>query len=178
MPLFRRTPKPSLHDGLTLTDALLQGTDMLQRTTAAHVDRWGLGTAERWDLDQDSGLLRWTFPDRVAEAPVQILGSYSPHSASWMWAWANESLPSGLCAANEAVRTWGEQQGSAALTTPVLEDVSDEQVADLTAIAFRVTQATGFYRAPAGRSLLHCTFGRVVITTADGRSESFSIAVG
>lgn len=178
MPLFRRTPKPSQDEGLSLADALLQGTDMLGRTTAAHVDRWGLGTAERWDPDQAAGVLRWTFPDRVVEAPAQILGSYSPDGASWMWAWANQSLVEELCSASAAVRTWGEQRGHAALMTPVLEGVSDEQVADLTAIAFRISEATGFYRAPAGRSVLHVTFGTVVITASDGRSESFSIHVG
>ncbi len=178
MPLFRRTPKPSPDDGLTLTDALLQGTEMLERTTAAHADRWGLGTAERWDLDQNAGVLRWTFPDRIAEAPAQILGSYSPKGASWMWAWANESLVSDLLSASMAVRSWGEEKGHTSLTTPVLDGVTDEQAADLTAIAFRITQATGFYRAPAGRSLLHMTFGSVMITTSDGRSQSFSIGVG
>ena len=140
MPLFRRTPQPSPDEGLTLADALLQGTEMLQQTTTAHVSRWGLGTAERWDLDAAAGLLRWTFPDRVAEAPVQVLGSYSPQGASWMWAWANDSLPSDLRSASEAVRSFGGRQDHAALTTPVLDGVSEEQVADLTATAFRITR--------------------------------------
>jgi hypothetical protein len=178
MPLFRRSPQPSPDEGLTLTDALLQGTEMLQQTTAAHVNRWGLGTAQRWDLDAAGGVLRWTFPERVAEAPVQVLGSYSTQGASWMWAWANDSLPSNLCSASAAVRSWGERQGHSALTTPVLHGLPEEQVAELTAIAFRITEATGFYRAPAGQSLLYTTFGSVVITTDDGRSESFSIDVG
>lgn len=161
-----------------MADALLQGTDMLQQTTAAHASRWGLGTAERWDLDAAVGVLRWTFPDRVAEAPVQVLGSYSPSGASWMWAWANDSLPTDLRTDSEAVRAFGERQGHAALTTPVLDDVSEEQVADLTAMAFRITKASGFYRAPAGRSHLYTTFGPVVLTTDDGRSETFSISAG
>lgn len=178
MPLFRRSPQPSPDEGLTLADALLQGTDMLQQTTAAHVSRWGLGTAERWDLDAARGVLRWTFTDRVAEAPVQVLGSYSPSGASWTWAWAGDSLPTALRSASEAVRAFGERQGHAALTTPVLDDVSEEQVADLAAMAFRITRASGFYRAPAAGSHLYTTFGPVLLTTDDGGSETFSLDVG
>jgi hypothetical protein len=95
-----------------------------------------------------------------------------------MWAWANASLPSDLRCASEAVRSWGERQGHPALTTAVLDGVVEEQVVDLTAIAFRIAGATGFYRAPAGRSLLYMVFGSVVITSSDGRSESISIDVG
>lgn len=175
MPLFKRTPKPSRDDDLSLSDALLQGQDMIRRTGSAHHDRWGLGTAERWDLDQRSGLLRWTFPDRVAEAPAQILGTYSPGGRSWMWAWANESLLPHLRSASEAVRDWGARKGHPALASAQLDGVTEEQAGELAAIAFRVTRATGFYRAPAGRSHLYLTFGPVVITTGGGQSDTFAI---
>ncbi|MFC5024124.1 DUF6882 domain-containing protein [Streptomyces coeruleoprunus] len=29
--------------------------------------------------------MTWTFPDRTATAPAQILGSFSPASGSWLW---------------------------------------------------------------------------------------------
>jgi hypothetical protein len=43
-------------------------------------------------LDQTTGLIAWTFPDRIATAPAQILASYNRPEGSWMWAWANESI--------------------------------------------------------------------------------------
>jgi hypothetical protein len=53
--------------------------------------------------------------------------------------------------------------------------VTDEQASDLAAVAFRLAGATGFYRAPAGRSIVFMTFGMVIIRSADGALESFTI---
>lgn len=72
MPLLRRKRGDEPDD---LGVLLSQGHDMIQQTGQAHSQRWGLGSALRWDLDLASGLLRFTFPDRVAEAPFQILGT-------------------------------------------------------------------------------------------------------
>ena len=55
--------------------------------------------------------------------------------------------------------------------------LTEEQVADLVSVAFRLSGATGFYRAPAGHSQLHVTFGTVTITRDDGKAEEFSITV-
>lgn len=40
-----------------------------------------------WNLDMDKGII--TFGS--IEMPVQVLGTYSNHSATWLWAWANEA---------------------------------------------------------------------------------------
>jgi len=155
---------------------LLQGQDMIERTASAHAARWGLGTAERWDLDQTTAVIRWSFPDKTAEAPAQILGSYSPRSGSWLWAWANDSLLPGLRTASEAARVWGAANDQALLTRPRLE-VTEEQADEIAAIAFRVTTATGFYRAPTGSGIVYVTFGRVTIMPVAGEPEMFDITV-
>lgn len=170
--MFKRRVE-ALADDLGLV--LLQGQDMLKQTALAHSRQWGLGSAQRWDLDQSRGSVRWTFPERVAEAPVQVLGTHGSAGGSWLWAWANESLLPPLRAASEKVRDWGRAHGHVSLTTPKLEGISDKQAADLAAIAFRLTNATGFYRAPAGSSSLYLTFGAVTFTHADGHQEKFAI---
>ncbi|WP_372495877.1 DUF6882 domain-containing protein [Kitasatospora humi] len=43
-------------------------------------------------LDQRISVITWTFPDKTAAAPAQILASWSPSSSSWRWTWANESI--------------------------------------------------------------------------------------
>lgn len=60
-----------------LSALLLQGEDMIERLGRAHMS-WGLGSADRWDLDQTTGTITWTFADKTATAPAQILGSFSP----------------------------------------------------------------------------------------------------
>lgn len=171
MPLFKRKSRPNEFDVL-----LLQGQDLIERTASAHAARWGLGTAERWDLDQTTAVIRWTFPDKTVEAPAQILGSYSPRSRSWLWAWANESLLPAARTASEAARDWGEANDQALLITPRME-VTEEQADEIAAIAFRVTMATGFYRAPTGSGVVYVTFGRVTITPVIGEPEEFDITV-
>ena len=171
VPLFKRKQGSA---GLGVL--LLQGRDMIERTASVHAARWGLGTAERWDLDQTMAVIRWTFPDKTAEAPAQILGSYSPRSGSWLWAWANDSLRPATRTASEAARDWGAANGQALLTRPRLE-VTEEQADEITAIAFRVTMATGFYRAPTGSGVVYVTFGQVTITPAIGEPETLDIAV-
>jgi hypothetical protein len=64
----------------------MQGEDMLQQLTEAH-RTWGLETADRWGLDQTTGTITWTFPDKTATAQAQILASYNQAASSWLWAW-------------------------------------------------------------------------------------------
>ena len=173
MARFRRQRNDPAADLGTL---LLEGQDMIEQTGRAHAEAWGLGSADRWDLDQTTGLLRFTFPDRVAEAPAQILGTYSPNGETWVWAWANASLLPDLRKDSEHVRAWGEQNGADLLTTAKLP-LDAEQAADVAAFAFRISKATGFYRAPAGAAQVFLTFGPVTLTDSNGDQETFAISV-
>ncbi len=69
MGLFKRNSRP---DGIAaqpehvdLGTMLLQGTDMIDQLAQAHMS-WGLGSADRWDLDQRTGMITWVFSDKTA----------------------------------------------------------------------------------------------------------------
>lgn len=175
MGLFRRKDKAA-QQGEDLSVLLMQGEDMIGQLAQAHAS-WGLGTADHWGLDQTTGLITWTFPDKTATAPAQILGSYSPSGGTWMWAWANESILPAMSRDSLAVRTWAEANGHDAFTIP-RPDADAEQAASLVAVAVRVTKATGYYRAPGERSTTVITFGPVTLTAADGTTSTFRIQVG
>ena len=57
-------------------------------------------------------------------------------------------------------------------------EVSEEQARDLAALGFRLSGASGFYRAPTGRSDLYLVFGTVTLVSAEGEREDFSFDVG
>lgn len=175
MAMFRRSKKaasPSLAD---LSVLLLEGEDMLEKTTAVH-RHWGLGTAEKWGLDQTTGLITWTFPDRTAVAPAQILASHNASAGTWWWACENPSILPALQTASRETCEWLEDNGHAHLAQPRLTVTPD--IADtLTALATRITKAFGFYRG-SGASDVLVTFGPVTITWADGRTETVDISVG
>ncbi|MGW3661325.1 DUF6882 domain-containing protein [Streptomyces sp. NPDC005151] len=138
---------------------------------------WGLGSADRWGLDQRTGIITWTFPDRTATAPAQLLGSYSSSSESWLWAWANESILPEMSRDARAVRDWAEANGHPALAEPKVK-ADEQKAAALAALAVRITKAAGFYRGPGSTSSAIITFGPVTLTTRDGSTSTFKIDIG
>ena len=155
---------------------LLEGQDMIEQTAAAHRRRWGLGRAERWELDQASGVLRWTFPDKVVEAPAQVIGLHATADSRWSWAWSTPLVPPALAKASAEVRAWGERHRQDFLVRPDLT-LSEEQVADLVAVAFRLSRATGLYRGASDPLTAHLMFGDVTIRPHGGEPEAFQIRI-
>ncbi|EFL12845.1 DUF6882 domain-containing protein [Streptomyces sp. C] len=161
-------------DDLTLL--VLQGEEMIERSGRAHTS-WGLGSADRWGLDQTTGVITWTFPDKTATAPAQILGSFSPGSGSWLWAWANKSILPGMSRDARRFRAWAEAHGHDDLSQPEI-DADERAAAALVALAVRVTGATGYYKGPGGGSSVIITFGPVTLTRADGGVSTFTAETG
>jgi hypothetical protein len=177
MRFLRRTGRPE-QASTDLSTLLLQGEDMIGQLAEAHLS-WGLGSAQRWELDATNGLLTWYFPDRTATAAAQIIGTWLPASTSWLWAWANNSIPPELARDSRAVRDWAEETGNTSLTVPKVE-TDHEKAATMAALAVRVTGATGFFRGLGETDadpVPVFIFGPVTITSTDGRVTVFEIEV-
>ncbi|MFE0458569.1 DUF6882 domain-containing protein [Kitasatospora sp. NPDC058965] len=179
MGLFKRADRsnsaPQGRDAEGLSSLLLQGEDMIEQLADAHRS-WGLGSADRWGLDQRTGVITWTFPDKTATAPAQILGSWSPSSSSWQWAWANPTILPELSRDSRVVSEWAEANGHGGLATPTID--ADEQMAGvIAALAVRITGATGFYRGPGAKAVVVITFGPVTLTAQDGSTSTFTINI-
>jgi hypothetical protein len=160
-----------------LSTLLLQGEDMIEQPATAHRS-WGLGSATRWDLDQRTGLISWTFLDKIATAPAQIIASYSPRAGSWRWAWANPSILPELSRDSRTIRDWAQANGGhTALTEPDVA-ADDEKAGSLAALAVRITRATGFYRGTGSAGIPFITFGPVTLTQSDGSTSTVTIDIG
>ncbi|GAB3663405.1 hypothetical protein GCM10027596_26520 [Nocardioides korecus] len=157
-----------------LADLLMQGQDHIAESTRAHAERWGLGSADRWSLDQREGRVVWTFADRVVSAPAQILGSWSSKAGSFVWAWDNATILEEMSRTAERVRAFGTEHDVVALTTSPLE-VGEEQVRDLVALAFAIGGCTGLYHPYDGRLATYVVFGEVTIEPAGGDVEKFDV---
>ncbi|HEX6708568.1 MAG TPA: hypothetical protein VF169_27780 [Albitalea sp.] len=99
-----------------------------------------------WGADLDEGVFTYT-PDK--RLPLQVLGSESEVSGTWLWAWGNEQAglsPSVLQAAH-AVREFGEANDIAPLTTRsfALDDISGHAIAMLCA---GLAGGKCYYRGP------------------------------
>jgi hypothetical protein len=157
---------------MELETLLREGRDMIDRTSRAHRERWGLGSAQRWVLDQDDGRIVWSFEDHIASAPAQILGSWNGKVSSFVWSWDNDSSQAPLRTTAEDVRAIGLEHGVGALSTSPLK-LNEEQVRDLVAVAFRLAGCTGLYHHYDGVLATYITFGPVTVEEAGGRTSTF-----
>jgi hypothetical protein len=159
---------------MDLQTLLLQGRELVERTTRAHADRWGLGGARRWVLDQEHARITWSFEDHVASARAQILGSWNATVNSFVWAWDNASIKAPLCVAAEQARAFGAEHGVGALTASPL-NLGEGQVRDLVAVAFGVTGGTGLYHPFDGELATYITFGTVTLEEPGGKVSTFEV---
>jgi hypothetical protein len=107
-----------------------------------------------FNLDQEQGCL--TFTDEVGNqlaCKVQIVGTYSNESGTWLWAWNSPWVVGELSADSKRAREYGTQHGFDKLTTPKWRaDESDGWA--MTAITAKLTSAEGAYRLPNRQSLI------------------------
>jgi hypothetical protein len=116
----------------------------------ALTETYRLASRERYDYDTAAGTL--TFSDQGRPkvlADIQVIGTIG--AEDWLWGWANANWPAVSTDGMRAVRDFGAQNGIEELTTEHLE--SDDLPGlgwMLAAIAARVLDAEGAYRAPSG----------------------------
>ena len=135
----------------------------LRIKTEAHVAAWGLGTTDRWDLDQDDGRLVFTTKKVTASAPAQIIGTYSSESETFLWAWDHPSVVAPLQEHAKRVRQYGKKHGIGTLTNRKLE-CGQQEAWELTALACHLCDAQGAYRGLAGPAFVFMTFGEVTVS--------------
>ncbi|OYP31678.1 DUF6882 domain-containing protein [Rhodopirellula sp. MGV] len=144
-------------------DLLDVSMEELQLKTEAH-KAWGLGTFDRWNIDQDVGDLVFSNADGAkAVAPAQIIGSFSTNDNSWLWAWDNPSISDDLKSHAWKLKEYGEKHGIEKLTTRKWTGTEGDAWA-MVALAVRLCGAQGAYRGPAGPSYVFMTFGEVQIS--------------
>lgn len=135
----------------------------LQLKTEAH-KAWGLGTFDRWDIDQEVGDLIFSNSDGTkAVAPAQIIGSFSTNDNSWLWAWDNPSIVDDLKLHALKLKEYGEKHSIKKLTMRKWTGTEDDAWA-MTAFAVKLCNAQGVYRGPAGPAYVFMTFGKVRIS--------------
>lgn len=136
----------------------------LRLKTTAHVKSWGLDKIGRWDLDQDTGKLTFSFADgTTAVAPAQIIGSYNSEDHTWLWAWANSSVDEQLMKDALKVRKYGEEHHIERLTKAKWVGTEEDAWA-MTALAVKLCQEQGAYRGPAGATRVFIAFGEVTLS--------------
>lgn len=119
-----------------------------------NLETYGMGRWARFDYDLDA--LTLTFSEEGAAklvADIQVVGTTG--ADEWLWAWANTHLPEACRRDVEQVREFGQDNGVDELTWELLgADDANSLGWSLTAVAARICQADGAYRAPRGDGAL------------------------
>lgn len=90
----------------------------LRLKTEAHTRAWGLGTAARWHADLEAGTLSFTWGDgTIASGAVQVIGTYSTTSGTWLWGWDHPSVSAALAQDALKARAFRARHHLSAYTT-------------------------------------------------------------
>lgn len=108
-----------------------------------------------WNADMDTGTISFG-PELVF--PMQVLGTFSHSSETWLWAWANaqSNLPARLLSQAEQLRAYGEQHGIELLTASEF-DATEKDLHLIGIIAAGMFGASGYYLANYGQGTMVVT---------------------
>ncbi len=177
------TPAESHSTAAEFEAQLRSSMDDLLRKTRDHQDAWDLGEEDQWFLDEGSGELIFTFPDMVASAPAQIIGTHDSLSGLWTWAWAQDSVPDILKEDALRLKAYGQEHGFQHLLVPSWT-AEETHCWYMTALACSLFEASGAYRGVTGNLCTFMIFREVVaspVAESDAEpvtnDEFFSTAV-
>lgn len=105
-----------------------------------------------WKFSMETGMI--SFGDNLI-VPVQILGTFSHESETWLWAWANEEsgVPPNLLTQTLQLKTYGKQNGIEFLYTEEF-DATNEDLHLIGLIASGMFDSSGYYLANYGQGTL------------------------
>ena len=124
----------------------------LKRKQDLLIKRYGFGTCKRWWFDQTTEKLQlFDHVDKlVIDADVIEIGTYSPISISWKWAWGNDSTLPGLRKKAEPLKELEDITGIKIFGCEDAFEITGEAMAwELAAFSVRHLGALGCYRAPS-----------------------------
>ena len=128
-----------------------------------------------WNIDMESGSI--SFGDRFS-APMQMLGTYSFDSGTWLWAWANEAskIPSGLLSDANALRELGQEHNIEFLTMDEYK-MEPTDVHSLGLIASGIFGASAYYAGNYGSGIALVTLKDERIDNAEYNEQARILSV-
>lgn len=102
-----------------------------------------------WRFEMPTGLMTFTRNEEIKTTAVQLLGTQSFLTGTWLWAWGNEqiAIPEDLLGAADHLHEVGERDQLPSFLTPELV-IDPDDGHRLAIIACGMLQAPGYYRGP------------------------------
>jgi hypothetical protein len=143
---------------------------LMQARNDAFMQKFGLsGQPYRWDLD--TAQIAFVAAGGAVTADLCVVGSTSESEGTFLWSWANETIPQRARARIEEVRKFGEAHDLGLLTTAEWPGGRTEGL-EMLAVAGRILEADGVLVDPVDGVTLFFVLHRFRISNhADRRSD-------
>ena len=130
---------------------LAEASEELRFKQDALTSEFGLGQYSRWWFEQKTAILQFYDDNDVLglEADIVDIGSYSPKSKTWLWAWANVSVLPELRHESEKLKELRDVTGYELFENHHTFHVDEGMAWELAALAVKHLDAKGCYRAPS-----------------------------
>jgi hypothetical protein len=133
---------------------LHESIHLQMETNEEYLQQFDIDSFEHWDYDMDKETLTFSHKG-VAKvvATIQVAGSISNKSKTWLWGWANQYFPENVIRALSVVREFGEKHGIQKLTRDKWA-ATVEDGWEMSAVANRLIKGKGVYRCPTDNGFL------------------------
>ena len=120
-----------------------EAVKLMQERNRAFVERFAIsGQSFRWDLE--AAQIVFVSGERAVVADLAVVGSTSQVEGTFLWAWANETIPPEARKRMDEVRVFGEGHDLGLLTTAEWPGGRAEGL-EMLAVAGRVLDAEGVF---------------------------------
>jgi hypothetical protein len=135
-------------------------------------EKFHISSCPRWHYDFDCGTLTFSRDgEPKIVASIQVVGTTSVSGGTWLWAWANQSLPKRVIEGSVKVREFGEKERLPELTQKSWPD--NEYLGwEMAAIAAKVLGAKGAYRCPGANGFIYLVYSSLSFASEIPQVES------
>ncbi|MFK0202957.1 DUF6882 domain-containing protein [Streptomyces lavendulae] len=145
----------SKHDDSSWEAVVLAAQERARSRQALMVERFGLSGDVQYDWSMDDAQITWSRDSKVfLTGRLTMIGSVSVSQQTWLWSWANESLPHAARGDMERVRQFGEENDYPVLPWPDFT-YHPELVAEARMVAASVLDAEGLWAESMDDVQLH-----------------------
>jgi hypothetical protein len=131
---------------------------MMQDVQGRTLEEFGIDykTRYEWDIDR-AEIVFYRKQVPIVQADLQVVGSISRKNGTWLWGWANKSVPSQATDKMSAVRQYGEAQGFRKLTLPKWRPEDGNDGHDVMYVAASILGASATFHDHVGDLALYFT---------------------
>lgn len=143
------------HDHSAWDEVVLAARDQSAERQFAMIERFKLADGTEYSRSLEDARISWSRGGvPFAAGRLTMLGSVSASEESWLWSWANSSLPAPVLGEIDRVRRYGEANGFHLLAWESFHYHVD-LVSEVRMVAAAVLDAEGMWTDTSGDLQLH-----------------------